>query len=206
MVNAGREIPRRSAYLSTVPTNGTMTRHRFLLALPLLAPALLAAQRAPRVFTHADTLRGSNGPGRAWWDATFYDLHVSVNPADSSIRGVNAITYRVLKPARQMQVDLQVPLVIDSIVQGGKQLTFRRDSNAFFVAMQAPQRTGSTNTLTVYYHGRPRVAKRPPWDGGNTWQRDSLGNDWIATTDEGPLGLMEPMVPISPISPIGPGV
>ena len=162
-----------------------MTGLRLPLALCLLAPALLGAQRAPRVFTHADTLRGSNGPARSWWDATFYDLHVTVSPADSSIRGVNAITYRVLKPARQMQVDLQVPLVIDSIVQGGKPLTFRRDSNAFFVALQAPQRLGAVNTVSVYYHGKPRVAKRPPWDGGITWQRDSLGNDWIASTDEG---------------------
>ena len=28
-------------------------------------------------FTHADTLRGSNGPGRSWWNATKYDLHVT---------------------------------------------------------------------------------------------------------------------------------
>ena len=38
-----------------------------------------------------------------WWDASFYDLHVVVDPADSSIRGHNAITYRVLKPATEMQ-------------------------------------------------------------------------------------------------------
>ncbi|MEO6864259.1 MAG: hypothetical protein ABI229_02290, partial [Gemmatimonadaceae bacterium] len=51
-------------------------------------------------FTHADTLRGSNTPERAWWDATFYDLHVAVNPSDSSISGYNGITYRVTAPAR----------------------------------------------------------------------------------------------------------
>ena len=28
-------------------------------------------------YTHADTLRGSNGPARAWWDVQFYDLHTS---------------------------------------------------------------------------------------------------------------------------------
>ena len=158
---------------------------RRLLACSLLAPALLGAQSARRPFTHADTLRGSNGPGRAWWDATFYDLHVAVNPADSSIRGWNAITYRVLDPAKVMQIDLQVPLVIDSVVQNGSRLAARRDSNAFFITLQAPQQAGASKTLNVYYHGKPRVAKRPPWDGGLTWQHDSLGNDWIATTNEG---------------------
>jgi len=46
----------------------------------------------PRAFTHADTLRGSNSPQRSWWDASFYDLHVKVNPTDSSITGYNSIT------------------------------------------------------------------------------------------------------------------
>ncbi|HEX9128614.1 MAG TPA: hypothetical protein VF850_05565, partial [Gemmatimonadaceae bacterium] len=89
-----------------------------------MAPVMLAAQLAPPVFTHADTLRGSNTLQRAWWDASFYDLHVKVNPADSSITGYNVITYRVLKPAprREMQIDLQMPLVVDSIVQDGLEL------------------------------------------------------------------------------------
>src|SRR5581483_6404910 len=93
-------------------------------------------------FTHADTLRGSNGPARAWWDAAFYDLHVSVAPADSSIRGYNTITYRVLKPASEMQIDLQQPMVIDSIVQDGKPATWRRDGDAFFLHLAATQPAG----------------------------------------------------------------
>ncbi|HKT07547.1 MAG TPA: M1 family metallopeptidase [Gemmatimonadaceae bacterium] len=143
----------------------------------------LPAQRG--TFTHADTLRGTNGPGRSWWDATFYDLHVAVNLADSSIRGYNGITYRVIAPAKAMQIDLQVPMEIDSIIQDGKALTARRDSNAFFVTMASPQRVGDTKTVTVYYHGHPRAAKRPPWDGGFIWRRDSLGHPWVATANEG---------------------
>src|SRR2546425_4464323 len=111
---------------------------------------------ALKVFTHADTLRGSNGPARAWWDAEFYDLHVTVNPADSSIRGWNAITYRVLEARSaqrraqssqrtEMQIDLQVPMQIDSIVQNRSRLTFRRDSNAFFVR-QPTQPTAARRT------------------------------------------------------------
>jgi aminopeptidase N len=143
-----------------------------------------AAQRRPRTFTHADTLRGSNGPGRAWWDATFYDLHVAVSPPDSSIRGWNAITYRVLKPATEMQIDLQMPLEVDSMVQGGKRLSYRRDGNAFFTTVPSLP-AGASGTVTVFYHGKPRAAMRPPWDGGFIWQRDSLGRRWIATANEG---------------------
>ncbi|MGH7650758.1 MAG: M1 family metallopeptidase [Gemmatimonadaceae bacterium] len=150
-------------------------------------PSIAASQvdTAKPVFTHADTIRGSNTPERAWWDASFYDLHVTVNPVDSSITGYNAITYRVLKPAREMQIDLQMPLVVDSIVQDGTELGARRDGNAFFVQLIGPQPIGSKKKISVYYHGKPIVAIRPPWDGGFIWARDSLARLWIATANEG---------------------
>src|SRR5450432_3840295 len=70
----------------------------------------------PQPFTHADTLRGSNGPGRSWWDATKYDLHVKFNLQDSTISGYNIIDFRVLSKGSMMQIDLQEPLIIDSIL------------------------------------------------------------------------------------------
>jgi aminopeptidase N len=155
-----------------------------LAALTLVAPAAARAQDTTR-YTHADTLRGSNGPGRAWWDVTFYDLHVRLHPADSSLAGWNGITYRVLAPAREMQIDLQPPLEVDSMVQDRSRLRYRRDGNAFFVSLGAPQRAGESRTVTVWYHGKPRVGRRLPWDGGFTYPGDSLGNPWIATANEG---------------------
>ena len=155
-----------------------------LAILASAAPAL-HAQRSRTTFTHADTLRGSNGPGRAWWDASFYDLHVAVSPADSSIKGYNAITYRVIKPAKEMQIDLQVPMEVDSMVQDGKHVEYRRDGNAFFLSLASPQTVGARKKVTVYYHGKPRAAKNPPWDGGYIWRTDSLGNTWVSTANEG---------------------
>ena len=156
--------------------------------LPLAAAAQVSARapQQPRVWTHADTLRGSyNTPDRNWWDVTFYDLHVAISPADSSIRGYNAITYRVLRPAAEMQIDLMTPLIVDSMIQDHRALRFRRDSNAFFVSLLAPQHIGRHYSITVYYHGHPRVAVNPPWQGGFSWTHDSLGRPWIATTDQG---------------------
>lgn len=84
-----------------------------------------------------------------------------------------------------MQIDLQEPMDADSIVQDGQYLTMHRDGNALFIPLAKQQKAGATNTITVYYHGRPRVAKRAPWDGGFVWATDSLGRPWIATADEG---------------------
>ena len=91
-----------------------------LLAALLLAATVPAAAQAPtpKVYTRADSLRGAvASPGRNWWDVTFYDLHVRISPADSTIRGWNAITYRVTGAGRELQVDLMTPLEVDSVLQ-----------------------------------------------------------------------------------------
>lgn len=154
------------------------------LSVPLTHATAQAAPQT-KVFTHADTLRGTNTPERAWWDVTFYDLHVAVDPSDSTIRGYNGITYRVVGPSREMQIDLMTPLVVDSMIQDGHTVTYRRDGNAFFATLTAPQPKGAVKTITVYYHGAPRVAKKAPWDGGFIWTRDSLGHRWAATACQG---------------------
>ncbi len=139
----------------------------------------------PDTFTHADTLRGSNTPERAWWDLKYYDLHVKVNPGDSTLSGYNGIVYKVLKPESLMQIDLMEPLQADSMVQDGQRLQYRRDGNAFFVNLDKPQKTGAIHKITVYYHGKPIVAKRPPWDGGVIWEKDKDGNPWVEVTCQG---------------------
>ena len=164
-----------------------------LLALPLaLLPAraqTTAAHPRPQQSiappTHADSLRGSITPERAWWDATFYDLHTRISPADSTISGYVGISYTVLAPAREMQIDLQMPMVIDSIEQNRRTLNFRRDSNAFFASPLEEQKVGDHKAVIVYYHGKPRAAIRPPWDGGYSWAHDSLGHRWVATSNQG---------------------
>jgi aminopeptidase N len=148
-----------------------------------LSPGVTAVAQQPG-FTHADTLRGSITPERAWWDVVFYDLHVTLNPVDSTIRGWNRITYRVLDKARAMQIDLQVPLEIDSVLQEGQRVRYRRDGNAFFLTVGG-QKKGATRALTIYYGGKPRVAEKPPWDGGLIWARDVDGRPWISTACQG---------------------
>jgi aminopeptidase N len=153
------------------------------VALACTPLSIVGAQRP--AFTHADTLRGSITPERAWWDVVFYDLHVRIADRDSALSGWNAITYRVTGPRRAMQIDLQTPLEIDSVLQDGRRLAYRRDGNAFFITPVAPQPKGATKAVTVYYHGRPRAAVKPPWDGGMVWAHDPAGRPWVGTACQG---------------------
>lgn len=153
-----------------------------LLCLALLASGATFAQQS---FTKADTLRGSITPQRAWWDVTAYDLHVTVNPEDSTLTGYNTITYAILKSDTVMQIDLQEPMEIDSILQDKRSLKFTREGNAWFVRMAAPQEAKKSARVTVYFHGKPRAARKAPWDGGLVWGKDKQGRPWIATANQG---------------------
>lgn len=145
------------------------------------------AQDADLLTTKSDTLRGSITPQRAWWEVVYYDLHVTIQPKDSTITGYNNITYRVAKEPLRMQIDLQDPLHIDQITQSGKKLSYQRVENsyAYMVDMPANLQQDSLYTLSVYYHGKPKVAKNAPWDGGFIWTEDSLGHPWVATAVQG---------------------
>ncbi|HEY7635025.1 MAG TPA: glycoside hydrolase family 47 protein [Gemmatimonadales bacterium] len=135
--------------------------------------------------THADSVRGADNPTRAWWDVTFYDLHVRVTPADSSVVGWDGITYRVRQPGQMMQLDLQAPLELDSAMQDGQRLQSRRDGNAYFLTLPARSSVGETRTVTAYYHGQPGRG-RSGQSSGVIWSTDSLGAPWFATSDELP--------------------
>jgi aminopeptidase N len=156
----------------------------FALLFILLFPAPALAQgRDAAPATRADSVRGADNSNRSWWDVTFYDLHVRVNPADSSFAGWNAIGYRAVKPGQAMQLDLQAPLVLDSVVQDGKRLEVTHDGDAYLVASPGPLRPSGPASLTAYYHGQPGRG-RPARTSGVVWSRDSLGAPWVATTDQ----------------------
>ncbi|MFV8369760.1 M1 family metallopeptidase [Flavobacterium sp. LB2R40] len=137
------------------------------------------------IFTRQDTLRGSITKERAWWDVKNYHLDIKVNPADSTIIGSNTIKYQVLQDYNSMQIDLQNAMEIYKVIQDGKVLKYRREGNAFFIELIAPQSKGAIKELTVFYGGKPKIAVNPPWDGGITWKKDNNGNPFIASSCQG---------------------
>ncbi|WP_100430686.1 M1 family metallopeptidase [Flavobacterium sp. 1] len=155
----------------------------FLISNAIQAQGLL--NKSETAFTHQDTLRGSITKERAWWDLKYYILDVKVNPADSTITGSNTIQYKVLKPYTVMQIDLQQPMEITKITQDGTELKYKRDGNVFFITLASAQNTGATKEIKIFYHGKPKIAVRPPWDGGLTWKKDKKGNDFIASSCQG---------------------
>jgi aminopeptidase N len=158
----------------------------FLTAMVIASffPELSLGQK---IFTHADTLRGSITPERAWWDVQRYDVSVSPDFNLKTITGENKMTYRVTKDNHEtrMQIDLQVPLAIDSaILNNGDHLTYSNEGNVWYLKMP-DQKKGNTYSVQLFYSGKVHEAIRPPWDGGWIWAKDSLGRPWMTVACQG---------------------
>lgn len=148
-----------------------------------LAQELL--QKNIEIFSRQDSLRGTITKERAWWDLKKYHLDIKVNPLDSTISGSNTITYQVLQNEKKMQIDLQEPMQISKVIQNGKQVSFQRDGNVFYLNLTEAQTKGSVQQVQIFYNGKPKVAVNPPWDGGITWKKDANGNSFIASSCQG---------------------
>jgi len=136
-------------------------------------------------YSRQDSLRGSITPERSWWDLSYYHLDIKVNPEQKSLEGSNTIGYKVLQPHQTIQVDLQAPLIIESAIQDGEELEIVDEGSAHFIKLVKEQVVGEYNEVKVKYSGIPREAKRPPWDGGITWRKDSNGLPFIASACQG---------------------
>ncbi len=153
------------------------------LIVLFVLPTLLFSQNT---YTHDDTLRGSITRERAWWDLTYYELRVRVDPDKQYIEGSTTVFYKVLEPYQTLQMDLQPPLSIKRVLQDGKPLMVtKQGQNAYFITLTKPQQKGQLESVVVEYAGNPKVAKRAPWDGGFSWAKDKHGQHLVATSCQG---------------------
>ncbi len=134
-------------------------------------------------FTQKDSLRGALNPFRTCYNVLHYTLTIDVNPQKKSIQGYVDMQFSVMQHSEKMQVDLFKNMTMDSIVLHGKRLKFERKYDAVFI--QIPQlEIGKTETIRMYYKGKPLEAPRPPWEGGFVWKKDEQKNPWIGVACE----------------------
>lgn len=130
-------------------------------------------------------LRGAITPEREWWDLKHYNLSIEFFPETRKLKGSNVITYEVLKNGTRMQIDLQPPLTISKVIHNEKELAFDTEGNVNWITFAEAPIPGTEGSIEVFYEGRPKASKNPPWSGGISWDRDDLGEHYIVTTSQG---------------------
>jgi aminopeptidase N len=155
----------------------------------------LCADAQP-VFTKTDTLRGSLNENRDWFDILKYHIYIEPNIENKTIEGVVIWKAKATKKTNKIQIDLQQPMIIDSIKLNDARLgyeysdmhttkiPFVREHNIAIADPRTKNIKGDF-TLYIFYHGKPREAVRPPWDGGWIWKKDDNGNPWISVACQG---------------------
>lgn len=140
------------------------------------------ALKSQPVFNLQDTLKGSLNEHRDWFDIQHYDITVTPTYETKSIIGQVSWTAKVVKPINNIQIDLQQPLIIDSVIyfapneKSGKSLTYARNLNVTIANFNEKLNINANFKLVIYYHGIPREAIRPPWDGGWIWKKMAMEN------------------------------
>ncbi len=139
-------------------------------------------------FTRQDTLRGGYGEGRTGWDVLKYDISIQPNFSTHEIKGKNKITFRETA-TKIMQIDMQEPMMIDSVIYKNKPLPLTREGNVYWVTYQSETAAHSASTtkreITVYFHGKPTEARNAPWNGGWIWSKDEQGRPWVSVACQG---------------------
>lgn len=163
---------------------------RFFLYLPLLLLLASACGAQPlsqkKNFTRQDTLRGTITPERAWWDVLKYDISVTPDYGSKTIKGSSTIRFKTLAAGKLMQIDLQEPMQIDSIISTGAPVSRSwREKNVYWVEFGQSLPAGSNSEITFHFSGKPRAAQRPPWDGGWIWKTDAQGRPWMSVACQG---------------------
>ena len=155
------------------------------ISLLLIFTTLSSGLAQQSNFSKQDTLRGSITPERVWWDLLHYSLDFKVSPSSKSIEGSNVIRYEVLSQNQYMQIDLQPPMKITSVLENNKSLDYKRNGNAYYIVLKKNQQIGAINEITIHFKGAPKISNNPPWDDGFTWEKDNNGTDFIATSCQG---------------------
>jgi hypothetical protein len=111
------------------------TKFRLLTLICLLSGSSLSAQLGPitKPFTHADTLRGTITPERAWWDVLHYTILVTPDFEAKKIAGKVDIKFKVLYPGKRMQIDLQQPLCWKKLLSAMQNVPYKREGNVYYI-------------------------------------------------------------------------
>jgi aminopeptidase N len=117
---------------------------------------------------------------QAVFDVQDYDVAVRADPATQSISGTTIMTARIVIPTNVIVLDLDEPLAIASVTEGGKGVRYERKAGKIWIWFPMTKQVGDTIKTSISYSGKPRLAPNPPWIGGFMWKKTPNGADWIS--------------------------
>ncbi|MGC4129891.1 MAG: M1 family metallopeptidase [Bergeyella sp.] len=131
-------------------------------------------------------LKGSDTEFRNFWDVKKYNITVEPDFTEQSLSGKNIITFEITKDVKNpvFQIDLHQPMEYEFLNKDNHFET-KREGDFIFITAKKSYKKGNTGIFEIRFSGKPKIAKKAPWDGGWVFSKDKDGNPWASVAQEG---------------------
>jgi aminopeptidase N len=120
-------------------------------------------------------------PEQAIMDVRHYTIKLDVDPFLQSINGTTEISIVLSESTQTLLFDLVSLLEVRKVWVNSKSVNFTHANDLVRISLASPLKVGKA-IVKIEYGGKPGISKNPPWVGGFTWAKDSLGRPWVAIT------------------------
>ncbi|MCB0820760.1 MAG: hypothetical protein KDC13_09060, partial [Bacteroidetes bacterium] len=83
-----------------------------------------------------------------------------------------------------LKLNLQAPYRIKMILLGNQAAPWQYDTLSHTLSI-ALFKKSPTQKVKIICEGKPRIAVKPPWDGGFIWTKSANGKDWLTVACQG---------------------
>ncbi|MEO6252594.1 MAG: M1 family metallopeptidase [Ferruginibacter sp.] len=139
------------------------------------------------ITANAQNLRsgGKLKPEQAIMDIRHYTVALNVDPAQKTINGYTEIDLNLSRSSGVLLFDLWHGLTITEVWVNGKTNNYTHTNDDLVNIPLAQELPAGKVKVKIAYGGKPGIAERAPWIGGFQWEKDTVGNPWIAITCQG---------------------
>ena len=124
---------------------------------------------------------GKLSSNQAAMDVTHYTIKLKVDPYKQTISGIVNISFILIGKPDKIEIDLLDDFHVSGTAIDGMNLSFTHKNHKILIEYPGLD-LFKTHYLEIKYSGKPPVAKKPPWDGGFTWEKSEDGHPWIAVS------------------------
>jgi aminopeptidase N len=124
---------------------------------------------------------GPIDPLQEKFEVKHYRLEIELYPETQSIKGKSTVTFSSVEELDTLRLDLIDEYKVTSVQMNGSEVTFSHKNDLLDILVA----NSNYDAVDIFYEGKTPIALNPPWEGGFTWKKDKLGNDWMGLSSQG---------------------
>ncbi|MCH8566718.1 MAG: M1 family metallopeptidase [Balneolales bacterium] len=118
-------------------------------------------------------------------DIRYLDIRLTLDPDQRKLSGMVEVHLIAKKEGvDRAELDLIRNYTVSSVRANGEDLVFSHKDDKLFIELGSELSQTDALAVQISYSGQPHEAKRPPWEGGFTWSKDSNDYYWVGLSSQ----------------------